>query len=173
MDVFRPESPGINVPCQPLGPKPSDNPASAFPNFHQEDGNPMRATEPNEISMPRPAGTLLLPQQSHNRDISALFNFNYIFSRELASSFQRCLQAGLSITALPQRACHGILMSWGHRRAQDHAGRQEPILQQRSGDVPIHTGMGWGNGCRGERESFRGSRVGCGRTQKGRPQGCR
>lgn len=32
-----------------------------------------------EISMPRPAGILLLPQQSHSRDISALFHFSYIF----------------------------------------------------------------------------------------------
>lgn len=46
MDVFRPESPGTKASHQALGPKPSDNPASAFSSFHQEDGNSMRATEP-------------------------------------------------------------------------------------------------------------------------------
>lgn len=57
--------------------------------------------------MPRPASILLLPQQSHNHDISALFNWNYIFERGLVSSFQHCLQAWLSINcsapkSLPQ-----------------------------------------------------------------------
>lgn len=33
--------------------------------------------------------------------------------------------------------------------------------------------MGWGSGCRGEREGFKGSRGGCGQTQKGRTRGCR
>lgn len=63
-------------------------------------------------------------------------------------------------TALPQRACHSITMLWDHHRAQDHTGTQEPILQQQSGDIPAHTGMGWGSRCRGEREGFRGCRVG-------------
>lgn len=52
MDMFRPESPETDVLCQPLGPKPSNDPASAFPNFHQEDTNPMRVTHPVRFQCP-------------------------------------------------------------------------------------------------------------------------
>ena len=161
------------MPRQPLGPKTSYNPASAFPNFHQEDGNSMRVTEPVRFQRPDQRASCSLPS---NPTITTfqLYLIGIIFLNVgLSPVSSTAFKPGSPLTALPQRACHSILMPWDHRRAQDHAGMQEPVLQQQSGDVPVHTGTGWGSGHRGEREGFTGSRVGCGGTQKGRPQGCR
>lgn len=156
-DVLRPESPEINVPRQPLGPKTSNNPASAFLNFHQEDANPVRATHPVRFQCPDQRASCSFPSNPTIATLQPFLIGIIFFNVGLSLVSSTAFQPGFPLTALPQRACQSILMPWDHGRAQDHAGMQEPILQERSWDIPIHTGMGWGSRCRGEGKVSRGS----------------
>lgn len=92
MDVFRPEPSEINVPCQPLAPKTSNNPAPAFLNVHQEDANPMRATHPVRFQHPDPRVSCSFPSNppiaTFQPYLIAIFFFNVGLSLVSSTAFQ-------------------------------------------------------------------------------------
>lgn len=152
-------------PHQPLGPKPNNNPASMFPHFHQGNGKSVKMTEPGNFQCPEQQISCLFPSNP------AIPTFQLYFIGITLTRAPFPFPAPPSSLAPINFSAPLLAMasSWSGIISEPRTMLGCRSLScGSSGDIPAHPGMGWGSGCSGHWEGFKGV---CGQTQKETPQG--